>query len=92
MFRPVEVKALSEYRIWLRYADGTEGEVNLSGLAGRGVFALWDDYRAFEDVRIGEHGEISWGDGIDLCPDTLYLRLTGQTPEEVFPDLRQVGV
>lgn len=92
MFRPVEVKALPDHRIWLRYADGVEGEVDLSGLAGRGVFARWDEYRVFEDVRIGENGEIAWGGEIDLCPDTLYLRLTGKTPEEVFPNLRQVGV
>ena len=36
--RPVEVKPLENFRIWLRYDDGTEGEVNLSDVAGRGVF------------------------------------------------------
>ena len=92
MFRLVEVKALSDYKVWLSYADGVEGEVDLSDLAGRGVFELWDDYSAFENVRIGEHGELTWGNDIDLCPNALYLRLTGKAPEEVFPNLRQVGV
>jgi hypothetical protein len=36
MVRPVEVRRLARYRIWLRYQDGTEGEVDLSHLAGRG--------------------------------------------------------
>lgn len=36
----LEVKALTTYRIWIRYADGFEGEVDLSHLAGRGVFEL----------------------------------------------------
>ena len=36
--RPVEVRALEPYRIWLRYDDGAEGEVDLSYLAGDGVF------------------------------------------------------
>lgn len=31
---PVEVKALANYRIRLRYDDGTAGEVDLSDLAG----------------------------------------------------------
>lgn len=37
--RPVEARALARYRIWLRYHDGTKGEVDLSHVAGRGVFA-----------------------------------------------------
>ena len=43
MIRPVEVRPLPNYRIWLRYADGTEGEVDLSHLAGQGVFAVWQE-------------------------------------------------
>ncbi|MSQ72092.1 MAG: DUF2442 domain-containing protein [Betaproteobacteria bacterium] len=92
MFKPVEVKALPEYRLWLRYADGAQGEVDLSDLAGKGVFRLWNEYSAFEGVHIGRHHEIAWRDGIELCPDALYLRLTGKTPEEVFPNLREISV
>ena len=36
MVRPVEARPLMPYRIWLRYQDGTEGEVDLSHLAGKG--------------------------------------------------------
>ncbi len=32
MKKAVEVRPLSGYRIWLRYADGVEGEVDLSHL------------------------------------------------------------
>ncbi len=62
MFRPIEVKALEPYRIWLRYEDGTEGEVDLSNLAGRGIFAAWEDREVFESVRVGEFGEVVWGE------------------------------
>ena len=92
MFKPIDVKALTHYKLWLRYADGVEGEVDLSDLAGKGVFKVWNEYKAFENVHIGEHKEIAWGEGIDLCPDALYLRLTGKTPEEAFPNLRKIGV
>ena len=30
LVQPVEVRALEGYRIWLRYDDGVEGEVDLS--------------------------------------------------------------
>lgn len=90
MVRPKEVKALEGYRLWLRYSDGVEGEVDLSHLAGRGVFKVWQDRAFFEAVRIDEAGGIAWGEEIALCPDALYLRLTGKTPEEVFRKLRLV--
>ena len=41
MFEPLEVKALPDSRIWIRYADGKEGEVDLSHLAGQGMFKIW---------------------------------------------------
>ncbi|MGH9782831.1 MAG: DUF2442 domain-containing protein [Terriglobia bacterium] len=88
MFKIAEVKAVQGYRLWLRYEDGAEGEVDLSDLAGRGVFAAWNDRRFFESVRIDEGGALAWGDSLDLCPDALYLRLTGKTPEDVFPKLK----
>jgi len=85
--RPVEVKPLEPYRIWLRYADGVEGAVDLSEFAGRGVFALWNDISKFNNVRLDSRGAVAWNDEVDLCPDALYLRLTGKTPEEMFPTL-----
>jgi hypothetical protein len=90
MARPIDVKALSNFRIWLRYDDGTEGQVDLSDLAGRGVFKAWDDPAFFNSVRLGSHGAIEWGPDIDICPDAMYLRLTGKSPEEIFPSLRSV--
>ena len=40
MIQPTEVEARDGYRIWLRYQDGTAGEVDLSHLAGKGVFKV----------------------------------------------------
>ena len=87
MIRPVEVRSLESYRIWLRYEDGSEGEVDLSHLVGKGVFAVWDEQGVFAKVRLGPHGEVEWPGEVDLCPDALYLRLTGKQPEEVFAGL-----
>lgn len=92
MFRPVEVKALPDYKIWVRFADGVEGQVDLSYLAGRGVFSLWNDYRVFQEVHIGPGGEIAWNEEVDLCPDSIYLKLTGKAPEDVFPNLVRAEV
>jgi uncharacterized protein DUF2442 len=92
MFHPVEVKALSDYKIWIRFGDGAEGEVDLSYLAGRGVFSPLQDYRVFQQVHIGPGGEIAWSDEMELCPDSIYLKLTGKAPEDVFPNLARAAV
>lgn len=92
MPKAVEVKALSDYRIWIRFDDGIAGEVDLSHLAGRGVFSLWQDYKAFQRVHLGPSGQIAWNDEVELCPDSLYLKLTGKAPEEVFPSLARTEV
>jgi len=88
MFKIVEVKPLPEYRLQLRYENGAAGIVDLSHLVGRGVFAVWKDPHEFAKARIGEAGELKWGDNIDLCPDALYLEMTHQSPDEVFPNLK----
>jgi hypothetical protein len=90
MVRPVAVRALPGYCLWLRYSDGVEGTVDLSDLRGRGVFKAWEERSFFEAVRINEAGGPAWGKEIDLCPDALYLRLTGKSAEELFPNLRLV--
>ena len=85
--RAVEVRALEPYRIWLRYDDGVEGEVDLSDTAGKGVFVAWEDPAFFADVNVGSYGEIAWRDDLDICADALYLEITGMAPEELFPEL-----
>lgn len=86
--RPILVEARPGYHLYLEFADGTKGEVNLSRLVGRGVFRVWNDHRFFENVHIGDHREIQWDDEIELCADSLYLELTHQSPEDIFPVLQ----
>ena len=79
MYKLIQIKALPNYRLWVKFSDGVEGEADLSHLAGKGVFSLWNDYSAFEKVYIGKSGQIAWTDEIDICPDTIYMTITGKT-------------
>ncbi len=88
MIRPTEVEPRDGFRIWLRYSDGIAGEIDLSHLAGRGVFKAWNDPACFEAVRIDPVGSIAWGEDLDLCAHALYLRLTGKSVSEVMPGVQ----
>ena len=85
MINPTTVEARDGYKIWLQYSDGTSGEIDLSDLAGRGVFRAWDAQGCFESVHVAPHRAIAWNDEIELCPDALYLELTGNSSFDEIP-------
>lgn len=73
----VAVRALGGYRVWLKFEDGLEGELDLGEtIRFRGVFAKLKDEREFARVRVDpELGTITWPGGADLAPEELYRRL-----------------
>ena len=88
MHRIVSLDVQEGYKIQISFDDGVSGVVDLSGLVGKGVFSAWSDYARFEKVAVGEAGELIWPDEVDLCPDSLYLQITGKKPDDVFPALK----
>jgi hypothetical protein len=72
----------------LRFRHGESGIVDLSDLVGRGVFAAWEQPGVFEQVAVTSEGAVEWPGGLDMCPDAMYLRMTGKNPEDLFPSLR----
>lgn len=88
MIRPTSVKALPNYHIQIRFSDGSEGAVDLSDLVGQGVFEAWKNPVFFKSVHLGTGRQIQWSEEIELDPDAVYMKLTGKTPEELFPRLK----
>ena len=73
-WRLAEVKILSNYRLSVKFLDGTRGEVDLSRLilgAQAGVFSLLRDPSIFTKAYI-EYGAVTWPGEIDLAPDSMY--------------------
>ncbi len=83
---PIAVEAREGYRLWIKFDDGQEGEVDLSHLVGDGVFKAWEDQDLFLRVSITPYKSIIWDDTggeLEMCADALYLQLTGQTIDDV---------
>ena len=77
--RPIEVRSLPGFKVWLRFSDGASGEVDLSALAGKGVFEAWLEPGFFERAFISEEaGTLSWPGELDLDPLVLYCEATGK--------------
>ena len=84
--RPIAVEPLEGYRVWVKFDDGEEGEVDYSDIPRDGVFAVWNDPEFFKQVRISKEFKcLEWPGELDFCPDATYMRLTGKTVAELMP-------
>jgi hypothetical protein len=83
--RITSAKPMPGFRLELAFDSGETGVVDLSELAGRGVLASWTLPEMFEQVKVTDVGTVEWPGEIDLCPDALYLRMTGKSANELFP-------
>lgn len=88
----VEARSLGGHRIYLRFEDGVQGEVDLSELVDfKGVFEPLRDPEEVVKVAVNpELGTICWPNGADLDPDVLYGLVTGR--EVQIEELTSVGL
>lgn len=72
----VEVRYLHDYTVWLRFEDGTSGEVDLRDSLRGPVFEPLRNTEYFKQVSVdAEIGTIVWPNGADIAPETLYRRV-----------------
>ncbi len=70
----VALEVLDGYRLWVRFDDGVEGEVDMSQLVRSpraGVFAVLADPDIFARAHI-EHGAVTCPEELDLAPDAMH--------------------
>jgi hypothetical protein len=70
--RVTDARYIRGYRIWLRFSDGAEGEVDLSSELHGPIFEPLKDMAFFR--RFVVHPELKtlvWPNGADLAPEFL---------------------
>lgn len=76
MHRVTQCRASRDYRLWLRFDDGTEGSVFLGNLLEVGAFRAWRDVEHFCRAAVDPTADtVVWEGGIRLDPDILYQDL-----------------
>lgn len=88
LYDVVEVEARPDFRVWVRFEDGLQGEVDLSDLAGKGVFKRWTEKPSeLAEVSVDpESGTIVWPGGLDVAPDRLYADVARTTGKAMSSD------
>jgi hypothetical protein len=76
----VEVRVLAGHRLFVRFEDGMQGEVDVATTVRfDGVFALLADPEKFAEARVNpDLGIVCWPNGADLDPDVLYSWISGR--------------
>ena len=83
MVRVTDARYVRDYVIWVRFADGVEGEVNLRDELHGEIFLPLKDKKLFRAVSVNpDWHTVSWPNGADLAPEFLYAAVT-------VPDGRQ---
>lgn len=71
------VKPLAGYKLELTYSNGFTGTYDLNNLLQYEVFSPLKDVSLFNKVQ-KSHNAVVWNEEIDLCGDSLYLKITGE--------------
>jgi hypothetical protein len=71
-FTVVEARYVRDYVIWVRFKDGSEGEVDLAAELWGPVFEPLKDLSYFRQFAVAEYGTIAWPNGADVAPEFLY--------------------
>lgn len=74
--RLIDARHAGSYHIWLRFSDGSSGEIDLADQLWGPVFeALKDEAESSKLRADAELETVVWPNGADLAPEFLYERL-----------------
>jgi hypothetical protein len=75
MRRISELKVLDNYRVWLRFDDSLQREVDFSHKPQTGVYAVWKDYAYFRRAGIDSEGQLRRDDQLDFSAESLWRKI-----------------
>ena len=78
-FEVINAKYIKDYKIELFFENGKHGIVDFTKYVGNNdVFKSFNDINFFKNFKI-EFGSLIWGNGeLDIAPETLYEKATGE--------------
>ncbi len=82
LVRVQTVETLEGFKVWLKFENGTQREVDLEPYLHGPIFEpIRNSLRVFRSIKV-EGGAIAWENGADIDPDVLYYDLKPAWMEE----------
>ena len=75
-----QAKYLENYKVWLSFNDGVEGEIDLASELYGEVFIPLKDKNFFKSFTLEGH-TLSWSNGADFAPEFLRENITPSKPK-----------
>ncbi len=74
--RVIDAKHIKDYTLYLRFSDGSEGEVDFEHELEGEIFEPLRDIFFFKDFRVDQElHTVVWPNGADFAPEFLYEKL-----------------
>lgn len=74
-YNVTDARYAHDYVVWVKFEDGTEGEIDLAAELWGPVFEPLKQVDYFRKVAVAEYGTIAWPNGADIAPEFLYERV-----------------
>ena len=75
-YHVIEARHISDYVVWLRFRDGTEGRLDLAAELVGPMFEPLHDLKAFAQFHVHpEFHTLVWPNGADIAPELLHRRV-----------------
>jgi len=88
----IDAKLIKNYTIEFVFDDLSRGQVDLKKYLGRGIFKDLLSPRLFKQFQVdAELGTITWFNGADIAPETLYAEVQKHKKKILFNRKLKIG-
>ena len=81
--KPVEAKALQNYKLCVTFDDGKSGIIDLKEFIKKGIFVSLEDVQLFNKVYV-TRSSIAWSDELEIDALTVYAEIVKKQPSEII--------
>jgi hypothetical protein len=82
MYDVINAKYIEDYKLEIEFSDNSKGVIDFSDYLKRpGLYQNLNDINFFKNFIVDNTlNTLTWKNGLDIAPDTLYFKVTDKYP------------